>query len=97
MKRGSYFGGSTEIGPGSKYWWPEPGDRKKSRKIDPETQAIMDEHDRLRALGRDPMAELKEQKKAYKAEVARRRRAKKKAKTSNHKGAAGASLAPDND
>lgn len=78
MGRGSYNGGSSIEGPGAAYWRRDPDDRPKAKKPDPELEQIMREHDRLRAQGRDPMAELSAAKKRRK-----RNKHKKKSKSSN--------------
>lgn len=59
MGRGSYRGGSTVIGPGGSFWRSDAQDGDAPKKTDPELQAIMEEHDRLRALGINPMGKRK--------------------------------------
>ncbi|WP_156679202.1 hypothetical protein [Sphingomonas profundi] len=76
MSKGGYHGGSTLVGPGSRYWWTDPDDRKSDRHIDPELQAIMAEHDALRAQGVDPVIEARNRSK-MKKKAARRARAKR--------------------
>ena len=59
MSRGSYHGGSTIIGPGGRFWRSNAGDGDAPKKVDAEMQAIMAEHDWLRALGINPMSKSK--------------------------------------
>ncbi len=59
MGRGSYHGGSTVIGPGGSYYRSDRQDGDAPKRADPELQAIMEEHDRLRALGMNPMSKVK--------------------------------------
>ena len=59
MGRGSYRGGSTVIGPGGSFWRSDAQDGDAPKKPDPDLQAIMEEHDRLRALGINAMGKGK--------------------------------------
>lgn len=82
MRRGPYTGGSSLIGRGG-HWStydpaaPEPArkrptssddmDRHAPKRTDAETAQIMEEHDRLRAQGVDPVAGLSKEQKRRKA------------------------------